>query len=305
MAAGRTLLLSVALCMSTAVAVNVVATEKSSSTMVRREVDLDPSGHVMKVMVHDQPTRKASTITDCNKQFLVMAEGSDDCGDKGEVIEFEGDCLHAASQLKLVNSAIDAAPKDNSSTGFMLNTHLVNPLPYPSGCFLNTSTGKVHVNLGETNSTGHTIANTATTLQGKKICMRTLYTNGTANSNPDSGCGDDSDPILNYDECCIAAGCVAGGDMFCNGANTLLSFGNAPELQPFKENHTDYMPNDKPMGCFKDQGGQAVGDTLGYWGFNYKATAPTGALTGTPVCKNKVLPANSVAAAASAPATSM
>jgi len=263
--------------MNAAVAVTVVTTDKSSSTMIRREVlDMDPTGHMM---LRDQDENEASQITECNKQFLVMAEGENDCTGSGglEVIDYEGDCVLAAQELAKVNSAIEAAPKDNSSTGLLLNTHLVNPLPYPQGCFLNTTTNKIHVNLAEVNSTA------TPTLTGKKICMRSKYINGTANTNPDTGSSDDSKPILTYDECWAAAACVAG---------------TAPKLVAFKENKTDYKPTDKPIGCFKDKGGQASGDTAGYWGFNYAETAPAGTLTGTPVCINEVASANSVAAAA-------
>merc|ERR1719265_1728584 len=95
------------------------------------------------------------------------------------------------------------------SDHWMLNTHLVNPLPYPKGCFVNASETpeKVSFNPSESNTTG-------VTLTGRKICMRRLYTNGTANKDSDTACtaaGSGYIPINNFDACLHAMTCHKGG----------------------------------------------------------------------------------------------
>lgn len=246
-------------------AVNVITTDKSerTATIVRREsTHVDPAGHV-KMMINAQNQRhkhKHQEPTECDRQFLLMAEGTDSCTGSGgpEEILFEGDCDHASTVLGIPKA-------DNSSGGYFLNNYIVNPLPYPKGCFVNTTTNKIHFNPEESNTTG-------VTLTGKKICVRNKYINGTADSNPDSGCSGDAVAILTYDDCWAAATCAAGG--------------GACKLQAFKENVTTYKQDDRPQGCFKD--------SLGCWGFNYIESSPTGTLNGTSVCLNVVPDAQKV-----------
>jgi len=263
MAASQSLFfVSALLAMSSVAAVNVVASQNLA--LVRRE------SQGADAMLQTE----AGVPTECDRQFLEMEEGANACKGSGhpEEILFEGDCDHAASVL-----GIKKADK------YFMNDYKVNPLPYPKGCFLNTSTHEMYFNPEESKLEG-------VTLTGKKICMRTKYINGTANTNPDAGCTGDSAAILKYDDCWAAALCAAGG--------------GACKLQDFKDNVTTSKHDDQPQGCFKD--------ALGCWGFNYKASTPSGTIKGTPVCKNAApagsAPATAAAAttatAAAAPATS-
>jgi hypothetical protein len=247
MAASQSLLfVSALLAMSSVAAVNVVASQ--SLALVRRESQGAES----------MPETQAEVPTECDRQFLEMDEGANTCKGSGhpEEILSEGDCDHAASVLGIKKA-------DN----YFMNDYKVNPLPFPKGCFLNTSTNEMYFNPEESKTEG-------VTLTGKKICMRTVYINGTANTNPDAGCTGDSAAILKYDDCWAAALCAAGG--------------GACKLQDFQDNVTTSKHDDQPQGCFKD--------ALGCWGFNYKGSTPSGTIKGTPVCKN-------AAPAGSAPTT--
>lgn len=247
-----------------AVGVGAVEIIRRNKGQDSQQVRMDAAGHVLPVsgpvlpvdpkeaLVKAQADNKGSSAvpTECDRQFLLMAEGSDDCSGSGspQVIEYEGDCDHAASVLGV-----------SKASNYFLQNYVTNPLLYPKGCFLNTSTNLVHFNPEESDTKG-------ATLTGKKICMRTVYINGTKDTDPSDGCTGDAKPILNYNACWAASVCAAGG--------------GACKIQPFKDNVTSYKRNDKPQGCFKD--------VIGCWGFNYLETLPSGNINGTPVCKNVV-----------------
>jgi len=230
--------------------------------VVRREqspqmVLLDPAGnaeHATEELLGGQIDDGLGVPTQCNRQFLEMAEGKDECTGSGNLTEilYDGDCTHAAESLKLTKA-----------TNYFLDDHEVNPQPYPKGCFVNTSTNLVHYNPQEANTSGITIS-------GKKICMRDLYASGTHGTNPKEGCTGDATPVLTYDNCLAASLCAAGG-----GACKILQF---------KDNVDTYKKDDMPIGCFRD--------AIGCWGFNNIAIAPTNPVNGTPVCIN-VAPAPS------------
>lgn len=217
----------------------------------RSPTEQDPQEAMVKANVDD--TLAGDVPSQCDRQFVLMAEGADNCtgfGDPKEVF-YKGDCMHASAAL-----GISMAPK------FLLDTYEVDPLPYPRGCFLNTSTNLIHLNPEELDSASGK-------LTGKKICMRNVYINGTKNvAQPSTACIGDAAPILNFQECWAAALCAAGG-MAC-------------KIQEFQDNVTSYKPQDRPQGCFKD--------AIGCWGFNYLDEAPSGAINGTAVCKNSVPP---------------
>lgn len=242
---------------------SVTAVEIIRRQNQEQQVRLDSAGHVIlddpaladpkEALVKTKGNNKGSSDvpTQCDRQFLQMAEGSDECTGSGspQTIEYEGDCTHAASVLGFTK-----APN------YFLNNYVTNPLTYPKGCFLNTSTKLIHFNPEESDTKGMT-------LSGKKICMRTIYINGTEHSDPSDGCTGDAVSILNYDACWAASVCAAGG--------------GACKLQPFKDNVTSYKRQDKPQGCFRDD--------IGCWGFNYLETPAGGDIVnGTPVCKNVV-----------------
>lgn len=246
----------------------LVACPGCAYDMIRRQdaqqVRLDAAGNVIQLqassaeefpkeaLIKTNADTKASSnvATQCDRQFLQMAEGSDECTGSGDpqVITWDADCDHAASVLGI--------PK---ATNYFLHNYVTNPLTYPKGCFLNTSTNLIHFNPEETDTKGMT-------LTGKKICMRTVYINGTEDTDPSDGCTDDAVAILNYDACWAASVCSAGG--------------GACKLQPFQDNVTSYKRQDRPQGCFKDD--------LGCWGFNYLEEAPGGDINGTPVCRNVI-----------------
>lgn len=268
MAAIYVILLSLGV--STINAVNVV--RKENEQLVRREVEaveMESSGHVHKAQEipqalfkeQQQKGRKEEVVTECNRQFLLMDEGSDACTGSGApaTVMYEGDCKRAAKELSL-----QVAEDPN----FFLDTHMVNPLPYPHGCYLNTTTNKVAFNPSESNDTS---------ISGKKICMRSKYVDGTPNTNPTGdtpGCQGDAKPITTSEACWQAALCSAGG-----GACKLLDFA---------ENRTNFTAEDKPQGCYKDG--------IGCWGFNNLKTAPTGPIVnGTAVCFNEVPSADTAA----------
>lgn len=239
---------------STVTAVNIVANDKTDG-IVRRE---HATAHVHsdgEMEIEETPLRhkdvdlsKTSVITDCDRQFMMMAEGTDVCTGSGfpQMVLYEGDCKLAAADLSLT-----VAPNPD----FFLNSHEVNPLQYPHGCYFNTTTNLVSFNPTESNST---------TIIGKKICMRTKYIEGTANTDPATGCTGDAKPVTTETECWEATKCEMGG-----GACKLLDF---------LENRSVSIP-DKPEGCYKDQ--------IGCWGFN-NATPAGAIVNGTPVCKNLV-----------------
>jgi len=266
MAVLPTLLLILGVSTVNAVKVVVVSdkNDKKAETLVRREaLELQASGEIQEFpeeLFADQEkveapgACKSGCATECDRQFLLMAEGVDACSGSGEpvMIREQIDCKTAGAKLGL-----EIAEEDH----FFLNTYEVNPLPYPHGCFLNTTTNKVAYNPSESNGTAVT---------GKKICVRSKYISGTANTNPTgtpAGCTGDAKPITTVEACWEASKCAAGGD--------------APKLLDFLENRSTYKAQDKPQGCFKD--------TVGYWGFNYLETAPTGPIVnGTAVCLNEV-----------------
>jgi len=173
-------------------------------------------------------------ITICDRDFHLMTEGTDECS-VGEMSWSRDDCFLAADHLGY-----------DMSEHYMLDTHAQNPLPYPKACFVNTSEtpNKVSFNPSESSTEG-------ITLIGKKICMRRMYVNGTANTDADAACkaaGDGYVPILEYDACYYAMTCHKGG--------------GAPKLLPFETNDTNYMPENKPKGCF-------IEVSTGKWGFNW------------------------------------
>lgn len=255
-----------------ATAVNVATNDKHSASVVRREsqasqqVHLDSSGHMRSlnqeapnVEAEMQPEHKAANPTECDHQFLAMDEGSDECkGDHApqEILD-EAECIHAAG-------AFGSEFKKAAAPDFVVNEHSIAKWPAPKGCYLNTSSKTVMFNPTGSNTSD-------ITLEGKKICMRTLYVNGTEGSNPEDGCADGTKPILTYDHCLDASLCSAGG-----GACKILEFQN---------NVTTYKRDDRPLGCFKDH--------IGCWGFNYADKAPSGGnLNGTPVCMEIVAVTN-------------
>lgn len=253
-----------------AAAVSAVTSPATSAGILRREngahqVNLDPAGHVLQVDTESlaeeeraQMQPQANMPTECDRQFILMAEGADECTGSGapQEILFEGDCTHASEEL-----SIGKADK------FFLDTYKENPILAPKGCFLNTTSGKLTFNPEEVDISGRTLV-------GQKVCMRSKYINGTTGTNPDKGCTGDSVPILDYDACLAASLCAAGG--------------GACKLQAFKDNVTSYKKNERPKGCFKD--------SIGCWGFNYMGTDPNGVINGTPICHN-ILPATSAAPA--------
>lgn len=206
-------------------------------------------------MRRTKPQLKAKTeiYTDCDRQFMLMDEGTDNCTDHAKEVLTVADCDHAAKSLGIAKA-----------TKYVLDTHLVNPLPYPRGCFLNSSTNELHYNPSEID---------AATITGAKVCMRELYINGTLGTNPTAGCQGNAVPILNYDQCRKAAFCMSGGGA-CNE-------------QRFVENSTVVLPKDQnlPKGCYRDQ--------LGCWGFNHVSSAPANPSNGTPVCLDVVEVADS------------
>merc|ERR1719446_744004 len=128
---------------------------------------------------------------------------------------------------------------------------------HPRGCIV-TDDNKVRLNVAE-------ILNASISLQGKMICWRERYINGTANTNPDTGCTGQAVPITTWDQCHDASICDEG-----DGADLLVEFQN-------RIKSTTYT--DRPKGCFREHG-------TGAWGFNAIATAPA-TVSGVPVCRNQ------------------
>lgn len=230
--------------------VSVGPRSRSSSAYVRshgegerepqllQEATIDHEGHFVRFS-YDTRTED-SILTLCNRQYILQDEGSDDCA-SGEKILSEEDCDHAASFLG-----------KTKRDPFAIDTHYVSPQPYPHGCFLNTSTDLVVYNPTEPNATEYS---------GQKICLRSKYVNGTANTDPAEGCTGDGSKIETYGACWEAALCVGGGGV-CRQLN-------------FTENRS--MSSDNlPSGCFMDH--------EGCWGFNSLQSAPAGDIAGTPVC---------------------
>lgn len=214
---------------------------------IHQSVDQDPKQSMVRSTIDDKQSQDVPSP--CDRQFLKMKEGVDVCSGAGDPKEifFKEDCIHASRSL-----GISMAPN------FFLNTYKANPLPYPRGCFVNTSSNLIHFNPEEIDVSGLTFA-------GRKICMRQIYINGTAGiAKPSSACTGDSKPILTHKDCWDAALCAAGG--------------GACKLQEFQDNVTTYKVQDRPLGCFKD--------AIGCWGFNYVKSAPSGHVNGTAVCKN-------------------
>lgn len=134
----------------------------------------------------------------------------------------------------------------NMSDDWMLNISEVNPILHPKGCFLDTSSTpwKIKYNPSESSIDGLTIT-------GRKICMRQLYVNGTANTDSPAACtgaGAGYVPILDYDACWDAMTCHKGD--------------RAPKLDAFRLNTTNWSPANRPRGCF-------VKTSTGEWGFNW------------------------------------
>lgn len=246
-----------------AASVNIVATEKSEG-LVRREstqVGLDPSGHVVKLnqMLRAENRGLQKDITECDRQFLLMAEGENKCKGSGTFLEMTDAICQFASK-RLLGHAVTA-----ESPGYFLNNSENSTLPHPKYCFIDSEVQAMHYNPLE--STGES-------LTGRKVCLRATYINGSKETDSSSGCADDAKPILDYDECWHASSCAGGGEV-CR----------TPE---FQENRTTAL-TDKPQGCFKN----AIDHpTLpGCWSYN--PAKPTGAVTGaTPVCENTISDAN-------------
>lgn len=235
--------------------VSLVLAAGGEPQMIRRHVHINSDSTFQSVtQIEEVRTRE---WTECDHQFLLMAEGEDTCTGSDDLVTMtaEADCEHAAN--------ITGMTKANP---FSLNNHLVNKLPVPKGCFLNTTSNEITYNPTASDTTGMT-------LSGRKICMRQIYINGTADTDSASGCPSSSTAILNYDECLDAAKCAAGGEF--------------PGLVAFKSNLTSYVRQDRPKGCFMDSTDNDK------YGFNYVDSAPTDTIVGKPVCRN-VIPDDNV-----------
>jgi len=270
-----------------AAAVSVVTHDKAAPSVVRREADgehhikLDAKGHAQARPAHllqdqsflqDKP--KAKELTECDLQFLMMDEGTDECvGDHHpEEVNDPGMCEEAATRLGLTKmsdtaectASLASVPVESCNywEQFTQTTHKLAVLPVPKGCYHNVTTGKVYYNPTASNTTG-------VTLTGKKICKRSLYVNGTTDSQPTgdaAGCVEGTSPILNYDDCLAASLCTDGG--------------GACKIEMFKDNVTTFNSSTRPMGCYVD--------FERCWGFNHfiaEADTTWGAINGTPVCK--------------------
>jgi hypothetical protein len=258
----RMLLVSFLLCVGIALGIT------NDKTVIRREgrggqqVQLDQQGHIqvlgneaplqadlLKVTSNDDLMAKYSAVTDCNKQYLQMAdEGKDECTGNPPTFDLadEAACKEAAANLTL-------------AYGGEVDNHLKNPLDAVHKCLFNKTSGEVHWNPTEPNSTG--------TLVGSKICWRTLY----HFVQPEAGqskdlCSGDAKVVPTFDECLLAMTCAAGGE--------------ACRLIDFKEGRHISDP-EKPAGCWKDH--------IGCWSYNNK-TADEVSFTSdtnlTQVCRN-------------------
>jgi len=225
--------------------------DKQASSVIRREnqaMHLDSAGKLQPLM-ETEPEDQSSALTYCNRQFLIMADGTNDCtpeAHQSEQINIQSDCQHAAQMLDKTVAA-----------DFVQNTHTGGTLPYPKGCFINATDGKVYFN--------PTVPE-PTTYSGQKICMRSLYVEH--NKTAGAGCTGGATLVTDFEACHVAATCVAGG--------------GAPKLIDFASNWTTTAEGrlegvDKPEGCFQND--------LGEWGFNH--IEPTGTVVGgTSVCLN-------------------
>jgi len=214
------------------------------------------------------------TITRCDKQFVMMAEGEANCtgsvtNPASEVISPE-DCILASSRFGPTITKADPA-------NFTLTNHQVSFQPHPRGCFFKTGTNQVYYNPTEAGSGGQVLI-------GQKICVREAYIRGTPDTAPADGCTDGTLPITNYTECWQASRCWIGD--------------GAVKLPEFKENDQPRERyQDRPSGCLQNENG--------VWLFNYEA-APNGTLAGnfTTVCKQpKTDAGDATAATTAAPST--
>lgn len=241
------------------------------SKLVRRAnlMHIDPFG-VLQSLAETQ--EQSTVLTQCDREFVLMAEGTDTCTDSSTAIMSQTDCELAVhpeqegstkNRLGLLITDVTKAEAAN----FVLSTREVNPLPYVKGCFLDPTTQKIALN--------PTVpAPEDGKYQGRKICMREKYTNSEINTDGATGC---THPILDEAECKKAAMCKMG-----SGA---CSFDEYVTIPPFLQrilvtdanSNSTYKANDKPKGCFQDKDG--------CWGFNHFDGTPGAISDGsTAVC---------------------
>jgi len=271
--ASNLLVLSAVLGFSTINAVSITA----DSAIMRREqeVHLYASGQMEHVKGSSlaQPEDEVELL-DCDKQLVTMDEGVDACDTA------KGPWPAGSSPAGTVKSAAECKemaekPVDQGGLGltaatgdhppFNLNDYNVAVWPAVKGCYVNTTSNEVHFNPTATDTTG-------LTLTGKKICLRSKFTNGTANTNSDSSCTGESTAITTYEACLNASLCSKGG-----GVTKLLTL-----ISKDNTNDGDGEPSadERPQGCYTD--------VIGRWGFNGATAAPSGTINGTSVCLNVV-----------------
>jgi len=248
--------------MCTANAVSIVADGKAAPSVIRREnqaMHLDSTGKMQSLTQAEDHFKS----TQCNGQFVLMAEGTDECTGSGKMheVHLQDDCKRAATALS------KSAASNNE---FDMNTHQVAELPYPKGCFLKTDNDLVYMN-----PTAPVPVNG--TSGGRKICERRKYVKGSNFTDSATACAADGDGVAIFgngessvDACMIAAKCV-GGFNVCLRA---LFFDNVT-CGEFADRPC-YTSNTEPQGCFQDD--------VGCWNYNHIATAPTGVTSGTAVC---------------------
>lgn len=271
MAALPSLFVLVSALVSVAHAGYVVASEAADKpNLVRREVGLDSQGHVQSLVKHQEAS---FDLTECDRQFVVGDEGADECKGTGYSgihgkVESLADCHDAAVRLEIAEAATSA---------FVLNTATVAVNYHPTGCFVDTSVDPPVIAF---NGQDISVTSNATeTLVGKKICLRSKYINGTADTG-EEGCTGDADGIFNMTQCQKAAMCEGGA-----GVCLMRKFEEHDPLNPYKS-------ATQPRGCFKNT---ADDGEKGCFGFNHMAmdesageTIPKGAMTASlSVCANK------------------
>jgi hypothetical protein len=195
--------------------------------------------------------KQPGEVSYCDTHYLKGHDGSNHCV-MGHKLMREEDCRHAALILK-----IPEAPE----TDFFITTDHQNPSPFVKGCLVFNGTAYF-------NPTDSVFTPSATQgWKGKSICADITYKTGNHSVDSNAGCTGDFEPIFNFHECHWAKECEWGG-MFCED----LNFFNA-----------SYQTDDAPRGCFRNE--------MGCYGFNGRAAAPKGNITGkTAVCKQKGTP---------------
>lgn len=232
------------------------------------QVLLGPAGELqLREVTPHKPTKDTERTSSAAQAWLKMTQGGAKVSQPGEKAwcatayplgkENSNECNHGQAKVRREEDCKHAAGVLGLAVGspnFNVKDDWVNPNPYAKDCFVVNKT----VFFNPTESTR------ASGWKGTPICQWAIYTNGTAESDSSSGCTGDYEEITSYKECEWAHDCEYGG-MFCQ----------EPE---FANDH--YQTNDAPRGCYRSK--------IGCYGFNARATAPTGDLKGkTPVCRLK------------------